>query len=156
MVTRCTATPQGRDQASAPRALRWPPQAGFSLVEISVVLVVLAVLATLAVPSFLDQLAHSRRSDARSALQSLQWQQERYYQAHGRYAPALADLRGSVVGRSAAGHYRMELLSQGPEHYVVVAHAEPSQARDRECPTLALQVRGAITERQPSTTCWAQ
>lgn len=119
-------------------------------------LVVVAVLATLAVPSFLDQLARSRRSDARSALQSLQWQQERHHQAHGRYAQALADLRGRVVDRSAAGHYRMELLSQGPEHYVVLAHAEPSQARDRECPTLALQVRGAITERQPSTTCWAQ
>ena len=141
-----------RHAASAPCPPRHPGR-GFSLVEIAVVLAVSALLALLAVPGYLDQLARSRRSDATAALQRLQWAQQRHHQAHGRYAERLAELRG-VGARSEGGHYRLELLSLGHDGYAAMAHAEPSQARDRDCPALTLQVDGAITQRRPSAACW--
>ncbi len=139
---------------------RQPTRRGFTLVEVGVVLAVSAVLAALAAPSFLDQLARSRRIDASAALQGLEWAQERHRQAHGRYAERLGELRASGLnlglGRSAAGHYRLELLSHGPQAYEGVARAAPSQARDRDCQSLTLRVQGAITQRQPSAACWSR
>lgn len=125
---------------------------GFSLVELCVTLAVCGVLATIALPSFLDQLARSRRADATSSLQRLQWTQERYRRDHGRYAERLDQLGGT--GHSTEGHYRLELRANGPDGYEALAWAEPSQLRDRACPVLGLQVRGEISHYQPGSACW--
>ncbi len=128
---------------------------GFSLVEIGVTLAVVALVATLAVPSYLEQLARSRRPEAMAALQQLQWAQERHRQDHGRYAERLDQLKGAVSRRSPNGHYRLEMTGHGPEAYDATAHAEASQARDRACPMLTLHVQGAITRREPDGRCWS-
>jgi type IV pilus assembly protein PilE len=126
-----------------------------TLVETCVALAVAAVLAGVAVPSYLDQLAHGRRMDATSALQSLQRHQESYRRDHGRYAERLEQLGARGPLRSLGGHYRLELRSAGPDSYQLLALAEPSQARDTECQAFSLLVRGAITETQPRGRCWA-
>lgn len=120
--------------------------------ELSIAVGICGVLATIALPSFLEQLARGRRADATSSLQRLQWTQERYRRDHGRYAERLDQLNGS--DRSAAGHYRLELRALGPDGYEALAWAQPSQARDRACPVLGLQVRGEISQYQPGGACW--
>lgn len=127
---------------------------GLSLVEVAITLAVIGVLGAAAMPTFLEQLARSRRVDATAALQRLQWGQERFRRVHGRYAERLDQLVGSTSARSAAGHYRIELRSGGPDSYEAVALAEPSQALDRECPVLSLQVNGALSQFRPNGRCW--
>ena len=126
---------------------------GFTLVEVGVVIAVSATLATLAVPSWLDQLVRSRRAEATTELRRLHWAQERHLERHGRYAASLAELPGA--GRSANGHYRLELVADGAQGYALVARAQGSQARDRACPELRLRVRGAISQREPEGACWS-
>ncbi len=128
--------------------------AGFSLLELAVVLCVLATLALLATPAFLDQQARSRRVDATLSLQHIEWAQARHHLAHGRYAERMADLQGAAHERSRGGHYRIELLSHGPDAYDALALATASQRRDRDCQTLTLRVQGMVTQRQPSAACW--
>lgn len=131
------------------------PRHGFTLVELCVTLTAALLLLTLAIPSGLDQLARSRRSDAVAALLRVQWAQERHRQSTGHYAQQLNQLPGASADRSPAGFYRLELRAAGPQAYEAVAVALPSQARDRACGSLLLRVNGFISERQPSTGCWA-
>lgn len=128
---------------------------GFTLIELSVALCITVLLLTAAIPAGLDQLARSRRSDAVAALLRVQWAQERHRQSTGHYAQQLNQLAGASADRSPAGFYRLELRAAGPQAYEAVAVALPSQARDRACGSLLLRVNGFISERQPSTGCWA-
>ena len=128
---------------------------GFTLIELSVALCIAVLLLGLAIPAGLDQLARSRRSDAVAALQRVQWAQERHRQSTGHYAQRLSQLIGANADHSPAGYYRLELHAAGPHGYEVLALALPSQARDRACSSFVLRVNGFISERQPSTGCWA-
>jgi type IV pilus assembly protein PilE len=137
---------------------RLPPRApsrhGFTLVELMAVLAVAGVLAAVALPSYVDQIVRSRRVDATTALQRVQWAQERFRRDTGTYALRLDQLRSVAAGHSEAGLYRLELHSLGPDAYEAVAVAQAGQARDLECPTLTLRVDGLVSDRQPPGRCW--
>jgi type IV pilus assembly protein PilE len=128
---------------------------GFTLVEIGVVLGMTAVLATLAMPSWLDQLARSRRVEATAALQQVQRAQERYRETHGRYAGRLDELPGAPGNDNPDSHYRVELHSLGPDGYRARAIALAGQVRDRACTELGLRVQGFISQREPERGCWS-
>jgi type IV pilus assembly protein PilE len=136
--------------------LRAPLRRGFTLVEAMAVLAVAGVLAAVAMPTYLNQIVRSRRVDATTALQRLQWSQERFRRDTGAYALRLDQLRNVAAGRSEAGLYRLELHSLGPDAYEAVAVAQAEQARDLECPTLTLRVDGLVSDRQPAGRCWGQ
>ena len=53
-------------------------QPGFTIVELTIALVVVGVLASIALPSFMDAIRKSRRSDAFAALSAVQQAQERW------------------------------------------------------------------------------
>lgn len=125
---------------------------GFTLVELGVVLAVAATLVTMATPSWLDQITRSRRAEATAELRRLQWAQERHRERNGRYAGTLAQLPGG--GATSGGHYRLELRSQGPQGYELVARAQGTQSRDRDCLALTLRVVGAVTHLEPESPCW--
>jgi prepilin-type N-terminal cleavage/methylation domain-containing protein len=65
---------------------------GFTLVELTVVVVVIGVLAAFAVPKFLSSVERSKAAEAFSYLSTVQSAQERYHARQGEYAAALADL----------------------------------------------------------------
>jgi type IV pilus assembly protein PilE len=126
---------------------------GFTLIEASVVLAVSAIVASIALPSFSDQLLRSRRTEATSALQRLQWAQERHLAQHGRYAASLAELR-SAPAHTEHGHYALALRPLGADGYEAVAVAQARQARDADCLAITLQVRGVLSQREPAAKCW--
>ena len=61
-------------------------QQGFSLVELTIVVVILGILATFAVPRFRTSVEKTKASEGLSYLHQVQVQQERFRATNGRYA----------------------------------------------------------------------
>ncbi len=67
-------------------------KAGFSLVELTIVVVILGVLATFAVPRFMASVERSKAAEAFNYLTQIQTAQQAYNARAGRYASKLKDL----------------------------------------------------------------
>lgn len=61
-------------------------QAGFSLVELMVVVGIIGILAAIAVPKLQQFTAKAKQSEARSTLRSMDTLQQAYYAENGTYA----------------------------------------------------------------------
>jgi type IV pilus assembly protein PilE len=60
--------------------------AGFTLIELMIVVAVIGILAAIAYPSYTEYVLRGRRAEARTALIELMQQQERFYTQNGTYA----------------------------------------------------------------------
>ncbi len=87
-------SPEGR--ASRRRTPR-RRQAGFTLIELMIVVAIVGILATIAYPSYRDSVLKGRRAEARTALLELMQQQERYMTQRGVY------VRFATPGDATAG-----------------------------------------------------
>ena len=81
-------SPEGR--ASRRRTPR-RRQAGFTLIELMIVVAIVGILATIAYPSYRESVLKGRRAEARTALLELMQQQERYMTQRGAYLKFIAD-----------------------------------------------------------------
>ena len=66
--------------------------AGFTLVELAVVIVIIGVLAAFGVPRFIRSVERSKAAEAFEYLASIRTSQERYLQQYGTYATHVTDL----------------------------------------------------------------
>jgi len=60
-------------------------QSGFTLIELMIVVAIIGIVSGLAYPSFKEQLAKSRRADAKALLVGAQQWMERFYTENFRY-----------------------------------------------------------------------
>ena len=67
-------------------------RAGFTLVELAVVIVIIGVLAAFGVPRFIKSVERSKAAEAFEYLSSIRTAQERYQAQYGTYATNLTDL----------------------------------------------------------------
>jgi type IV pilus assembly protein PilE len=65
--------------------------AGFSLIELMIVVAIVGILAAVAFPAYQDHIVRTRRADAMGALQGLAGAMERHYTDNGTYAGASTD-----------------------------------------------------------------
>ena len=131
-------TPPRTVAARAPRRAA----AGFTLIEMMIVVSIAGVLSSIAYPSFLGQVQKVRRTDAVVAVMQVQWAQERWRSNNMAYG-SLAEI--GVAATSPAGHYTLQLGATGPGGYEVLATATGGQARDANCAFLKLEMQGANT-----------
>lgn len=96
--------PQHRISAFFPARAR---QAGFTLIELMIVVVIVTVLTMVAVPTYLNQLRESRRTEARNYLVELASREERYYATQNAYTSTAANLGygGFGSGNPVGGGY---------------------------------------------------
>ena len=66
--------------------------AGFSLIELVVVILVVALLAAIAIPSYQSQIRKSRRTDARTAVVDLAAREEKYFSLNNSYTNSATNL----------------------------------------------------------------
>jgi len=67
-------------------------EAGFSLVELMVVLLITVILLTIAVPTYQSQVRESRRTDAKTAVLDLAAREEKYASLNNSYTGSPANL----------------------------------------------------------------
>jgi type IV pilus assembly protein PilE len=60
-------------------------RAGFTLIELMIVLVIAAILAAVAYPSYQEYVRRTKRANAQAALMRLMQQQERYFSQNNTY-----------------------------------------------------------------------
>lgn len=134
--------------------------AGFTLIELMIVLAVIAVLAAVAYPSYLGYVQRARRADGQIALQRVMLEQEKWRTGHTSYASALSDLGLDMI--SEDGRYSLSLSNVSATGFRAVATATGVQANDTACSPmkLTLESGGAIvlasgaSSSQDVNGCW--
>lgn len=96
--------------------LREPDQ-GFTLLEVTIVLVISGILAALALPSFLNQASKAKQVEAKMYLGTLNRAQQRYMLEHARFADNVNEL-GITLYSSPNYSYSIHLDSAGTQYAV--------------------------------------
>lgn len=122
---------------------------GFTLVEIMIAVAIVAILAAVALPTFLDALRKSRRTDAFNGITTVQQLQERWRGSHGSYAASLTNAAGDsppglgmASARTTKGYYDLTVSGTDASGYTVAATtvSGTTQAADSNCLVLAARV----------------
>jgi type IV pilus assembly protein PilE len=121
--------------------------AGFTIIELMIVVIIIGVLAAVALPSFFDSIRKGRRSEAFAAIAAVQQAQERWRSNNPEYTNSLSSL---VIGSPTrpGGYYSLTVSDSGAVAYVVRAEAVSgtSQVNDGDCAKLAVKVeRGNVS-----------
>ena len=86
-----TARRARRNQDMYQRTAQRPSRTtGFTLIELMVTVLIVSVLVAIAVPSYIDKVRKSRRTDAKTALLDLAGREERFYNTNNTYSIAAA------------------------------------------------------------------
>lgn len=145
-------------------------KAGFSMIELLVVVVILAVLAMQAMPAYHQHVVRTRRHEGQSALLKLMMQQERYYSQHNTYMafssastePEARQFQWWSGGSPARSAYELEgrACDGAPIAQCVQLVATPGTAqvdrgfRDDDCGVLILASSGLRVASGTATGCW--
>lgn len=127
-------------------------QAGFTLIEIVIVVSIVGILAMVAYPAYQDQVYKARRGDAMVSLLNTAQRFERCYTEAGDYTAAVCPTGFPII--SAEGHYSIALGGAGAtaNTYTLVATARGAQAGDVQCMNFNLDQLGNKTAT--NTNCW--
>jgi type IV pilus assembly protein PilE len=157
--------------------------AGFTLIELMIVVLVASILVAIAVPGYQSQIRHSRRTDAKTALLDMAVRQEKYLTLSNTYTTTASNLGYSALGVAIGnGYYDMYvcvgtattststttpcLANTGTTGTSFVVSAIPvagtSQAGDSSCLYFAVDNTGtqysanstAGTGTNTTSTCW--
>jgi type IV pilus assembly protein PilE len=126
--------------------------AGFSLIEIMVVVVIIGILSTIALPAYNNYIRKTRRAAGASCVTAVAQQMERFYTTNLTYvgAPAAATMAG-ICEPSALESYNIATGGIAARTYSVTGTPTGKQAGD-SCGTLSIDQTGA---KSPTTAgCW--
>jgi len=130
-------------------------QAGFTLIEVMMVVVIIGILAAIAFPSYREYVLRGHRSEGVALLSEAAARQERYYAQNNTYADSVAKL--SMSANSDNDHYTLSVVAANATSYSLLATAINSQVDDSKCGNLGLNERGVKTESGTATDaddCW--
>lgn len=130
--------------------------AGFTLVELMIVVAIVGILAAIAYPGYQKQVAKTRRSDAKAGLVELQNFMERWYTEHNCYnASCAVDGAGPSLPAPHSGgqYYDYSLNAVARSTYTLQAVPKTGSPQENDtCGTLTLDNKGT---RLPVTAgCW--
>jgi type IV pilus assembly protein PilE len=140
---------------------------GFSLIELMVTVLIISVLVAIAIPTYIDKVRKSRRTEAKTALLDLAGREERYFNTNNAYSIVQADLGygtgGNVVNQTIGnGYYQVSVVlinyAAGPPivpaGYTITATAVGTQVKDTHCQTFTLHSTGVQSSFPDTTSCW--
>ena len=135
---------------------------GFTLLELLVVVAIIGIITAFALPGFRQQVLRVNRTEAMSALLSLQGAEESFYLRHGAYTDNIAAAAPAGLGLPAASGSNKYLLSialaADGQTYIATATPSPDggQFADLECLAFSIDARGrrAVSGARDSRYCW--
>ncbi|MDC8011633.1 type IV pilin protein [Tahibacter soli] len=136
--------------------------AGFTLIELVVVVAIIAILAGFAVYNYGQYSFKSRRADGREFLLRIAGAQERFYTNFNRYTDQFGagglGLTGATANRSDRGYYDVAIaLGANNQDFTLTATPRVAQAQDK-CGQLKLDSRGKKeatgAASHPGEVCW--
>ncbi|MBX9870187.1 MAG: prepilin-type N-terminal cleavage/methylation domain-containing protein [Burkholderiaceae bacterium] len=136
---------------------------GFTLIELMIVAAIVAIIAAIAVPSYVQQVARSRRADAQAVLlESAQWL-ERFYTQNNNYDaaatfPAAGLSFSPRTNNASTAFYRIDLVLPGAnsQTFTLTATRINAMASDA-CGNFVLNSVGQRSlVSNTRTDCWAR
>jgi len=140
--------------------------AGFTLIELMIVLAIVVILVTVALPSYRDYVLKSNRSLAEGVLLEVAGRQEQFFVNNNQYATLLTQLGYSATtvglnqeretGAAGSGVYNLSFSAASATAFTAQALPTGGQADDVKCATLSLThlgVKGA-TGTGSTADCW--
>lgn len=131
---------------------------GFTLMEVMLVVVIVAILAAVAVPSYLQHVQSSRRSEARTQLVRIANLEESYFLDNSQYGSLMSLGLTATSGATYTtenGFYAIGVTLSGTSAYTLTATASGAQASDTLCATLSLTQDGTKSSSTGTVDqCW--
>jgi type IV pilus assembly protein PilE len=135
---------------------------GFTLAELMVGVAIISLLSMIALPSFMDNIRKSKRTDAQTALTKTSTNLERYFSANSSYTTDVTQLGLTVDdgdGYSDEREYVITVVGGATgiaSSYTVTATAvaDTMQADDTGCTVLTVNSLGQRTPNPVDTKCW--
>lgn len=138
--------------------------AGFTLMEVMIVVIVVAILAGIGLPLYQDAMRKARRADARESLMEAASRQEQYMLDRSTYTANMQDLGYDADPMiSEEQHYSIDRVAtdscaiDSQTCYVLQAtpRASSPQIEDTRCETFTLESTGAQTATgSDAENCW--
>lgn len=143
---------------------------GFTLIELMVTVVVAAILFSIAIPSYLNQIRESRRTEAKTALLDLAGREETLFSTQNLYSavPTTVGYTGGAFPVTVgSGYYTVTVVVPNPAapaaqpSFIITATpvAGTSQAKDTACQSFSVDQLGNQTALNSggadnSAACW--
>ncbi|EKE18132.1 MAG: type 4 fimbrial biogenesis transmembrane protein [uncultured bacterium] len=135
--------------------LRHKHLAGFTLIELMIVVAIIGILASIAYPSYSEYVRRARRSDAQGHLMSLAQMNQRLFLDTRAYAADTAALVALMATPASVSTYYTISTTPvvgPPASFTISAAPSGTQASD-SCGTLTITNSGAKTS-SAGTNCW--
>lgn len=129
--------------------------AGFTLIEMMIVVALVAVLAAVVIPSYQGSVRKARRTDARGALTSIAQLMERLNTEKNSYASATLGNAATDLAKATSENnfYTLALSNLGATAFTITATPAGGQAVDA-CGNYTLDQAGTRGAALPVDQCW--
>jgi type IV pilus assembly protein PilE len=149
-------------QTFRPRTTPGVRTAGFTLMEVMIVIVILGVLMAIGLPSYQESLRKGRRSEAMAGLMDVANRQEQLMLDRSRYTADLTQLGYADPFITQEGHYA--IVAAACDSGVIATcykltatpQSTSPQIKDTKCGSFILDSKGAktVTGPLPADQCW--
>ena len=141
-----------------------PKRAGFSLIELMIVVAVIAVIAAIGYPSYISSVVKTKRAAAEGCVSQYAGYMERFYTQNLRYDKDTAGGDNPVVDpailtldcagpQNSGADYEFKVLAPTTSTFTVTATPKGAQqSRDTTCGALSIDQAG--TKLPTTSGCW--